>query len=122
MTDKDKEYADKDNEHENSCEFMEHQQVICSIPLLARSGSVSGWCGHVSRDSKIWHEDGAAAEVGWSLFHLEKEGKTAIVVRNKDMNFLKHARRSTRWVIFVLESILFLSLYLPHTWEWRTEP
>ena len=40
----------------------------------------------------------------------------AIAERKKNMNLLKHARRSTRWVIIVLESILFHSLYLPHTW------
>ena len=50
-------------------------------------------------------------------FTLKKEGKTAIAVRKKNMNLLKHARRSTRWVLIVLESILFLSLYLPHTWS-----
>ena len=33
------------------------------------------------------------------------------------MNLLMHARRCTRWVLIVLESILFLSLYLPHTWS-----
>ena len=68
------------------------------------------------KETQNWHEDGAAAEVGWSLFHFEKEGKTAIAVRKKNINLLKHARRSTRWVLIVLESILFLSLYLPHTW------
>ena len=62
------------------------------------------------------YEDGAAAEIGWSLFQVEKEGKAAITVRNKNMNLLENSRKSARWVLVVLESILFLSLYLPHTW------
>ena len=62
------------------------------------------------------HEDGAAADVGWNLFHLEKMERRGIAVR-KNMNLSKHARRSTRWVFIVQESILFLSLSLPHTWS-----
>ena len=33
------------------------------------------------------------------------------------MKLLKHARRSATWELIVLESILFLSLYLSHTWS-----
>ena len=36
------------------------------------------------------------------------------------MNLLRHALSSTRWVLIELESILFLSLYLPHTWGGET--
>ena len=44
------------------------------------------------------------------------EGKAAIAVKKKNMSLLRHSRRSTRWVLVVLESILFLSRYLAHTW------
>ena len=67
------------------------------------------------QENQNWHEDGAAAEVAWRLLQVEKEGKAAIAVR-KNMNLLKHSRRSAKWALIVLESILFLSLYLPHTW------
>ena len=49
-------------------------------------------------------------------FNLKKEGKTVVAARKKNMNLLKHTRRSTRWVLIVLESTLFLSLYLFYTW------
>ena len=70
------------------------------------------------QETQNWHH--VAAEVGWNLFHLE-EGKTAIAVRKKNMKLLKHARRSTRWVLIVLESILFLYVLASHV-VWRTEP
>ena len=38
------------------------------------------------QETQNWHEDGAAAEVGWRLFQVEKEGKAAIAVRKKHMN------------------------------------
>ena len=67
-----------------------------------------------------WQDDGTAEEMGWSLLKEKQEGKAAIAVRKKNMNLLRHSRRSTRWVLIVLESILSLSLYLPHTWGGET--
>ena len=46
----------------------------------------------------------------------KKEEEAAIAVKRKITNLLRHSRRSTRWVLAVLKSILFLSMYLPHTW------
>ena len=44
------------------------------------------------------------------------EGKTVIAVKKKNRSLLKHRRNSTRLVLIVLGRILFLSVYLPHTW------
>ena len=52
--------------------------------------------------------------LGWTLLKEKKEGKAAIAVKKKNSNFLTLSRRSTRLVLVVLGSILFLSMYLPH--------
>ena len=54
--------------------------------------------------------------MGWIFLKEEKEGNVAIAVKKRNSNFLRHSRRSTRWILVVLGSILLLSLYLPHTW------
>ena len=46
---------------------------------------------------------------------LKKDGTTAIAL-SKNMNLLRHRRTCSRWVLIVLESIMFLLMYLPHTW------
>ena len=89
-TDKDKEYPDKDTEHE-----------IC----------VSSW--NINKSSARYN---FLRDVAMFQETQNRHQKTAIAVRKKNTNLLKHARRSTRWVLIVLESILFLSLCLPHTW------
>ena len=58
--------------------------------------------------------------MGWSLLKEKQEGNAAIAVRKKNTTLLRHSRRSTRCVLNVLESILFLPLYLPHTWAGET--
>ena len=68
------------------------------------------------QETQNWQDDGTAEEMGWTLLKEKKEGKAAIAVKNNNMNLLRHSRRSTRWVLVVVESILFLSMYLPHTW------
>ena len=72
----------------------------------------------MSRNST--YDDGSAEEMGWSLLKEKQVGRAAIAVRKKNVNLLRHALSSTRWVLIVLESILFLSLYLPHTWGGET--
>ena len=64
-----------------------------------------------------WLLNGTAEELGWTLLKEQKEGKAAIKVIRQNMSLLRNFRRSTRWVLVVLGSILFLSLFLPHTWS-----
>ena len=66
----------------------------------------------MSQETQKWQEDGTAEELGWTLL---KEGKTAIAVKKKNSNLLRYCCRNTRWILVVLGSILFLSMYLPHT-------
>ena len=47
-----------------SCEFVEHQQVICTLRLRARRGQDEGDVA-MFQVTQVWHhEDGTAAEVG----------------------------------------------------------
>ena len=97
-TDRDKAYPDKHNAHE-----------ICVSSWNIKSSARYDFLRDMAQcqvdpamfqETQNWHnEGGAAAEVGWNLFHLEKEGKMATAARKKNMNLLKHARRSTRWVL-----------------------
>ena len=64
-----------------------------------------------------WRPDGTAEDLGWTLLKEEKEGKAAIAVKRQNMSLLRHFSTSKRWVLVVLVSILFLSIYLPHTWS-----
>ena len=72
-------------------------------------------------ETQNWHEDGVAAEVGWSFFQLEKEGKTVVAARKKNMYLLKHARRSTRWVLIAGKHLVSLVVLVLHV-VWRTAP
>ena len=85
----------------------QHSMTFCVTWLIVRPMSLC------FRRPHNWHEDGTAEELGWNLM---KEGKTAIAVRKKNSRFLQYRCRNTRWILFVLGSILFLSMYLPHTW------
>ena len=78
-TDKDKEYADKDMEHEirvsswninKSSERWDFLRDVaqCQVDVA------------MFQQTDNWHEDGVAAEVGWSFFQVEKEGKAATAV------------------------------------------
>ena len=73
-------------------------QCQCDVPIF--------------QEIQKWQED----EVGWSFSQGENVGKAAIAVRRNNMSLWRHRRTSTRWVLIVLETILFLSLCLPHTW------
>ena len=115
--DKDKEYADKDNEHEICVSSRNINKSSARYDFLRDVAQCQVNVAMFQETQQWHHEDRAAAEVGWSPFHLAKEGKTAIAVRKKNMNLLKLAGRSTRWVLIVLASILFPSLHLPHTWS-----
>ena len=55
--------------------------------------------------------------MGWTLLKELKEGKAANKVKRQNMSLLRNSRRSTTWVLVVLGSILFLPMYLPHTWS-----
>ena len=115
--DKDKEYADKDNEHEICVSSRNTNKSSARYDFLRDVAQCQVDVAMFQETQQWHHEDRAAAEVGWSTFHLAKEGKTAIAVRKKNMNLLKLAGRSTRWVLIVLASILFPSLHLPLTWS-----
>ena len=67
------------------------------------------------QETQSWQEDGTAEEFGWTSLKEKKEGKAAIAVKRKSTNLLRHSRRSTRWVLVVLQSILFLPMNVPHT-------
>ena len=67
------------------------------------------------QETENWQPDGTAEELRWTLLKEQKKGKAAIAVRREDMSLLRHSRRSTRWILVVLRSILLLSMYLPHT-------
>ena len=47
----------------------------------------------------------------------ENDGKAAIAVKRRNLNLLRDSQKSTRWILVVLGRILFLSMYLPHTWR-----
>ena len=49
-------YEEKDIEDEICVSSWNMKQGICTVRLLARLGSLSGRCSHVSRDSKIGTE------------------------------------------------------------------
>ena len=51
------------------------------------------------QETQNWWDDGCAEEAGRSLLQA------------------KQCRTSTRWILIVLESILFLAMYLLHTWR-----
>ena len=114
-TDKDKENADKDMEHE-ICVISWNINKSSARYDFSRDVAQCQVDVAMCQETQNWHEEGAAAEVGWSLFQVEKEGHAAIAMGKKNINLLRFTRSSTRWVIIILESILFLSLYLPHTW------
>ena len=69
------------------------------------------------QETQNWHPDGTAEDLGWTLLKEEKEGKAAIAVKRQNMSLLRHSSASKRRVLVVLVSILFLSIYLPHTWS-----
>ena len=66
-------------------------------------------------ETQNWQENDTADDLGWTLL---KEEKSAIAVKKKNSNLLRCCciGRSTRWILVVLGSILFISMYLPHTW------
>ena len=49
-----------------------------------------------------------------SFFHLEKEGKTA---KEKEHEALEARSQKHKMGTLVLDSILFLCVYMPHTWS-----
>ena len=91
-------------------DVTEHQQIICTLWHPA-SGS--------------WHnnmrDDGDAVDFGWS--HLQAEqGKAAIAVKKRSWISWDTAAQAPDGYWVVLESILFLSMYLPHTRGRRGKP
>ena len=47
------------------------------------------------QETQNWHDGSVAEKMGWSLLQKKQEGKAAIAVRKKNMNLLRHSRRST---------------------------
>ena len=68
------------------------------------------------QETQNWHPDGAAEESGRTLLKEQREGKAAIAVKRQNMGLMRHSCTTKRWVLVVLGSILFLSMYPPHTW------
>ena len=66
-------------------------------------------------ETQTWQPDGTAQELGWTVPKEDSDGKAAIAVKRRNVNLLRHCRESIKWVLVVLESSLFLSMFLPHT-------
>ena len=67
----------------------------------------------IFQETQKWQTDGTADGLGWTLLKEKKEGKAATAVKMRKSNFMRHCRKSTRWILVVLGSILSLSMYLP---------
>ena len=74
----------------------------------------------IFQETQDRQDAGTAEELGWTLLKELKDGTAAIAVKRKNRNRLRHSRRSTRWVLVIPGSILFISMYLPHTWFGET--
>ena len=111
-----------DNEGEDGKDGEDSIHEICVITWNVQcdflSGVVQGQANvAMFQESQNWHPDGAAEELGRTLLQEQKEGKAAIAVKRQNMGLMRHVRHAKRWVLVVLESILFLSMYPPHTWS-----
>ena len=114
--DKDKQNADKDMEHEicvsswnidwSSARYDFLREVAqCQVDVAMFQETVNLGLKTV----RLLRSDGAYPQV-------EKERKGGNCRKKEELRISsKHARSSARWAIIVLESIFFLSLYLPHT-------
>ena len=54
------------------------------------------------QETQNWPDDGTAEELGWTVPKEEKDGKAAIAVKRRNLNLLRHSRKSTRWILVVL--------------------
>ena len=74
----------------------------------------------IFQETQNRQDAGTAEELGWTLLKELKDGTAAIAVKRKNRHRLRHSFRSKRWVLVIPGSILFLSMYLPHTWFGET--
>ena len=71
--DKDKEYADKDNEHEICVSSRNTNKSSARYDFLRDVAQCQVDVAMFQETQQWHHEDRAAAEVGWSTFHLAKK-------------------------------------------------
>ena len=100
---------------------LEHEICVITWDVNKSSAQCDFLCDMVQcqanvvmfQETQNWQDDGTAEELGWTLLKEQKDGNAAIAAKRKNMNLLRHSRRITRWVLVVLGSIIFLSMY---TW------
>ena len=100
-------------------DHLERQQILCTEPFFC----VMAQCQAnvvIFQETQNRQYARTAEELGWTLLKELKDGTAAIAVKRKNRNRLRHSRRSTRWVLVIPGSILFLSMYIPHTWRGET--
>ena len=114
-TDDDEGKRGKDSDHEICVITWNVNQTSAQYDFLSDAKCQANVV--IFQETQNWRPDGTAEELGWTLLKEQIEGKATIAVKRKNMSLLRHSCTSTRWVLVVLGSILFLSMYLPHTWS-----
>ena len=85
--------------------------------FLLLHGWMSSQCSDISGDPKMatrWHGGRIGMDLAWRKGRMERQ--RLLWKKQENSNLLKYCRRSTRWILVVVGSILFLSMYLPHIW------
>ena len=119
--DKDKDCPDKDNEHEICVISWNINKSSARYDFLRDMAQCQVDAAMFQETQNWHHEDGTAAEIGWNL--LEKEGKTAVAVRKRNMKEALEARSQKYKMGILCAGKHLVSLYvLASHVEWRTEP